>query len=802
MNSLSFIRFILFSATVLAFISTQTGCNHLTYSTVRPSANDTTGNEPDPDFGRSLDFEFQDLTSYLFIGNRVENFSAYFNKYFQAEEDFDLAMEEYRAGSITTYNRRLDSLGVTPPVSASVKEKLDKSIERASKIIQFHKNSKYIDDAVLTIGKAYYFQTDYINAERKFNEFLLRLSSSEFADEALLYLARSKMKMRKDEEAVKILKDIVGKSEDREVKSLASRDLGIYAYNNGNIAEAVEDFKKAIEFSNDNVRKAENQFILARLSSLYKPETSAKEFRKVLDYSPDFDLTFFARLNYAKGLIIEKDFGEAQDELESMRKKYRDYKDFTPLIDLEIANNLYKQGKIDEGKEKYFEVIVKYPNTASSSDAYYFLGKDLEEKHNDYLNALVNYKKSTQENSLSEFYPESDRKSKTLEKYFRLISEIREDSDLRIPDLNPEVEAFRSKYNEEQGIEDLNKQNEIDNRGMENNSGDNRDGDQRGDGKGKPGGMKHVFASQGDSIEDLMKGNDPTGSTNQGSDFNPGKVSEEKSQELKVESEVQQKEQDSISSINAITEQAEKENKIYNSYYELAELFMYDMNMPDSVEFYLNMLLDKYPDPSKKAKTMFMLGNFYKSTGNEERAVATFTAILSEFPNTVYARESRTLLNKDVEIEEQADDDLITRALIKFNSENYDEAVQLLKEFSDKNPADSLSAKALYGIGWIYQNNLYNKDSAVAYYKLLKMRFPESAYYASIAPTLDYFVSLEVNDSDSTAAGTQLSDSLAAIQQGEDGVTGPGKTEVNLREPGARLSVEELEYLLLKGDSR
>ncbi len=772
----------------------------------------------EPDYNKSLDFDFQDFTSYLFMGNRIENFSAYFNKFHIASEDFDLASEEYRTSFIATYNRRLDSLGVTPPVSPTVKEKLDKSIERASKIIQYHKNSKYIDDAVLIIGKAYYYQTDYINSERKFNEFLSRLSSSDLTDEALLFLGRTKIKLRKQEEGLEIFKSLVKDSQAKEIRSLAARELGILAYNGGNLKDAVEYFKEAIEYSGDNERKAENQFILARLSSAYKPETAAAEFKKVLDYSPDFDLTFFARLNYAKGLIHNDDFTEAEDELTSMRKKYRDFKDFTPLIDLEIANNLYKHGDIPEAKQKYYEVIVQHANSPSASDAYYFLGLDLETREKDYLNALVNYKKATQENTLSEYYPESSKKAKTFEKYFSLQSEIKESKDFVIPETNPEVERYRAIYNEEKGIEQLEDQRNKDNRGLDNNNSGTEDGTQTGDGKGKPGGLKNLtLLSFRDTTEnpgnDPTRNPDPTGApdVNKDQQFNPGNVTNEKSEEIKKEGESKKQQEDSLNAIKQIQEEQEKANKIYDSYYELAELFMYDMNLPDSAEHYLKLLIDKYPDPEKKAKAMFMLGTFYKSGGKEELATKTFSDIIANFPSTVYARESNVILKMNPIVQSDStnkSNDLLTEALLALNNERYPDAVNLLRQYSDMNPGDTLSAKAIYGIGWIYQNRLLNKDSALAYYNLLKMRFPESPYYANIAATLDYYTSLEPKSNDSTGVANVATDSLSA--DGEE-KTNEEKTEgnpeqqtvqVNPTAPGNKLTQDELEFLLMKGDER
>lgn len=803
-----FLIYLLPAFAILAAGFQFSGCSHFTYSTVSKSAaRDTLNPDPDPDFSRSLDFEFQDFTSYLFMGNRVENFTAYFNKYFQASKDFEEAMDEYRTSFIATYNRRLDSLGVTPPLPSTVKEKLDKTIERASKIIQYHKSSKYIDDAVLTIGKTYFYQTDYINAERKFNEFLQRLSSSELTDEALLFLARTKLKLGKQKEGLDILKSLVKQSKSGEIKSLASRDLGIQAFNSGNLKEAVTSFKNAIKFSDDNDRKAENQFILARLSSAYKPETAAAEFKKVLDYSPDFDLTYFARLNYAKGLIRNRKFSDAEDELSSMRSKYREYKDFTPLIDLEMANNLYARGDLKSALNKYYEVIVKHPNTSASSDAYYFLGRDQEVRKGDYLNALVNYRKATQENSLSEFYPESSERSKTFERYFQLMADINGGVQVTIPDINLEVEKYRQVYNDEQGIEQPESQREgFDRGGME------QDGTQRGDGKGRAGG--NIYFAAGDSIEERMKNKSESGEDDPTGAFNPGNVSNQKSKELQQEAEERKLSEDSLNAIAEEKNILEKESKKYNSYYELAELFIYDMNLPDSAEHYLKTLLADFPDPDKRPKTLFMLGTFYKQLGKTELSNESFESIISEYPGTVYGLEAARILNKDIGksgSQEAVESDLISNALIKLSVGDDAEAVELLNEFLKQFPDDSLSARALYGLGWIYQNRLNNKDSAVFYYTMLKEKFPLSQYYANIAPALELVLAEQSAKNDSLA----VNDSLVIQQDVTGGTDVTGSTDVTggpdanqqvkkeiSIQPGAKFSVPELEYLLLKAGIR
>ena len=835
---------ILFFLTLLMVLIYKSGCNFITHRTLSNEVVlDSLNEDPEPNYDISLDFDYQDFASYMFMGNRVENFTAYFNTFFKANEDFDEALEEFRTSLISFYNRRLDSLGVTPVVSGVVKEKMDKAIERASKIIQFHKNSKFIDKAVLLIGKSYYYKGDYFNAERKFNEFLSKLSSSELADEAILFLGQTKVKLGKNEEGVTIFKNLVRSSSDNEIRSQAARDLGISEYNGGNFPEAVNYFKAAIDFSRDKERKAEGQFILAKILSDYKPELVSNEYKKVLDYTSDFDLTFFARLNSAKGLIYNKDFGNSTEVLTDIRKKYRDVPEYTQLVDLELANNLYGQNKYNEAKEKYYEVIVKYPNSVASSDAYYYLAKHEEDVNKNYINALINYKKAVEENPTSDFHRESAEKVSTFDRYFTLVGDIQDTTKTDIPTANAEVEKFRKKYNEEKGIEGVEEQ-------KDNNTSGPRvpkegDGSQTGDGKGRPGGVKVYLKAPADTLDDVKHQQPPSGepTTNDPTLIDKKKGNKNKniqndSLKPKENDSLNQQMNDSLKSINDSLQIKTKEEKVFNAYYELAELFIYNLENNDSAEYYLKLLLTKFPESDKQAKVLYTLGNFYKNANRKVEAEETFKKIISNYPNTIYANESKKIIGikvSDSDILRNPVDEIFKLALSLFNDNKFVFAIAKLQEVETKFPKDTLVAKALYGIGWIYENKfvgkdtysvnnkdsslnnnessfnnndgsyLNYKDSSIAYYKKLRQKFPESEYARKVSPMLDYIASLEVKDttiSDSTKLNsTDTTQSNPEIESGNnEEVKGENSEEVkpdstNTNEE-TRLSQEEIDKLL------
>ncbi|HMS64629.1 MAG TPA: tetratricopeptide repeat protein [Ignavibacteria bacterium] len=764
---------------------------------------DSTSDDPEPNYDISLDNNYQDFTSYLYPGNRVENFTAYFNTHFRAEEDYDEAMAEYKTSLISIYSRQLDSLGVELPVSGNIKDKLNKSIERASKIIQFHKNSKYIDNAVLLIGKSYYYLQDYFNAERKFDEFISKLSSSENADEAILFLGRTKFRLGKKDEGRTILQSLLKSTDDNEIKSLTIRDLGILEYNSGNVSQSVSDFKASIDYSNDNERKAESQYILANIISIYKPEESAKEYQKVLEYTSDFDLTFFANLNTAKGLIYNKNFSNADEILTTLRKKYRDFPAYTQLVDLEIANNLYAQNKIFEADQKYYDVIVRYPGSVSSSDAYYYLAKHDEDVDKDYYNALLNYKKSVEENPTSNYHKESTEKVTTLERYFSLLGSADDSVKVIIPTVNSEVEKYRRNYNLEKGIEQPPENNGEQNKGTPpsdpNTNPGGPGGPDDGSGKGRPGGFSNMyFKALSDSLEipevqtdegnsnENYEGQDQNIKNKENTEIKETDVSKEPvvTDTLTKKEEVKTVNSDSIKAVADSIEAVTKEDKKFNSYYEIAEIFIYNLPQKDSAEHYLKLLLKKFPDPAKQAKVLYTLGNFYKNNDNIAASDEIFNKIISDYPSSIYAFESKKIMGiipNKADVIQNPIEESFTKAITLYNDKKYEEAIAALHEIESKYPNDTLLAKAYYGLGFVYENNLLKKDSSIFYYKKLKDKFPNSEYATKVSPLLEYVESMEVKDSSavSDSSKSAVSDSTQVTSDGNDSL----KTEVAKEQP-------------------
>ncbi|MBS1494137.1 MAG: tetratricopeptide repeat protein [Bacteroidetes bacterium] len=689
------------------------GCNYTTQRTFEktPTADEE---DPQPNYDISLDEDYQDYVSFMFMGNRNENFSTYFNTYFMASADFEDAYNLYRTSTVASFNKRLDSLNITPAISNEIKEKLTKVIERASKVIQIHKNSKYLDDAVLLIGKSYFYLGDYLQAERKFNEFLTNLSASKLYDEAMYYLGVTKMKLGKTDEASIILKNLVKNAKDKEVRSGAAGELGINAFVKKNYKDAVDYFRQSIELSGDKDNKAVNQFILARIFSLYQPTKAAKEFQNVLDYSSDFDLSFYARLNYAKSLDIEKQYSKANDELDNLRRKYREVPEYKQLAELELANNLYDQKKYKDAISGYFDVIIDYPSSLAASDAYYYLARHYETVENNYLKALVNYKKSTEENASSDYSALSKKKYDVYTRYFALQEKIDTANKVVIPTENKELEKRRVIRNEEKGI----KTNLPNNPGNDPNNPNGRE-------NGKGSGMRS-YESDFNNVSDTIKEKEER------------KKKKKETNVPNIKSEDSVKVQDTLitSAIDTAGIRRANDEK-FNNYYELAELFLYDLKSVDSSVHYLNVILDKFQEEDKTSRTMYTLATIYANNNQPDKANELYREIIQKYPNTIFANESRKILGvTTIELEEETVKELYKDAEKRLLAGSSRDAVTILTNLKDKYPGSELLPKTYYTLGWIYENVYRNKDSVIYYYRALKEKYPNSEYSQKITEKL------------------------------------------------------------------
>ena len=207
---------------------------------------------------------------------------------------------------------------------------------------------------------------------------------------------------------------------------------------------------------------------------------------------------------------------------------------------------------------------------------------------------------------------------------------------------------------------------------------------------------------------------------------------------------------------------------------ELGNLFLTELELPDSAKWYYYNILTTYPDTKYHANTIYALGSYYLTIDNKERADSLFNIIYENYRNESIVNAAADKLNKpfiDLNYDPAKDD--YENAEFVMQSENYNDALDLFYDVYKTYPNSPYAAKSLYTSGWILENNLSQPDSAAAVYDTLVVKYPTSVDVRSVAGKLSLYKQEQrrlqlaaldsLNGSDISAADSLGLDSLNQI---------------------------------------
>jgi TolA-binding protein len=671
------IRLIIYIFAILICF-TLISCSSFTYRTYDKSLEETQ-DDPEPNYSLTLNPEFQNYTNFMYIGNRVENFGTYFNTFYNSKENFNDAYEDYVNRVLANYGDRLDSIYITPKLSQESIDKFTKCIEKASKVIQYHKSSDFMDKAVLMIGEAFFYLGDYLKAERKFSEFVSKLNNSPLNEKALLFLSKTQLRLGNTKIALESLERIINTTNSPGIKADAYQTIGEYYLSRKDYQSSISNYKKAIEFSSDDEFKAQMQYLVASVISRSDSKSAAYEFDKVSNFDPTFELEYFSRKNQVKNLIISDQFSLAKSLIDKMRLKYKDYPNYLAEIEVLDGRNYFQKKDYKKALSKFKYIIYLYPGTVASSDASFYLADYYDKVLNNYLNTFSLYTFSVSQNLGGLNTNIAQKKVKTFKRYFELHAVI---SNVQY-NINTDSLVLVIL-----GKKQKSKENEI--------PGPNKEGEEPlPKGKGQSFSMFYNLLDTSDESKKLQE--------------------------------------DSLNNI--------KEQNIIIAKFELAELFQYELNNNDSAEYYLLDAFNQSKDYDYKSKVLFALANLYRAQNLTEKTELILKRIVDEYPNTPPANESRKMLNLPLEefsTNDLADSIYSTAEQLLINKQ-YTLAIDVYKTIINNYISSKYAPVSYYAIGWIYENTTEYVDSAYMYYSFLNSLYPKTQFTAIILPKIQEY---------------------------------------------------------------
>ena len=333
------------------------------------------------------------LATLLTSCGTTNNFRAYYNTFYNAELAFERGYE-----TIEKKDERINidvylPLFVRPSGNTGSRD-FESAVLKSADVLRNHGDSKWVDDALLLIGKSYFYQENIVGALEKFREVIDR--GDDLENEARFWLARTMIISRSFEEA----KDVLRESVNRE--NVPDKWLAMYDLSLGELFvrqalwdEAAEAFARGLKNNDEDDISARAEFLLGQIyERMGHWDESFAAYSAVQKKGPLYELSYTAKLSAARVDAFHLDFDRG---MKSIRKLQRDDKNYPyePQILLVRARSLQNNGRYADAYSIYYDLLYKERdipiNPELKGRVHYAVATYYREAENDFVLASAHF---------------------------------------------------------------------------------------------------------------------------------------------------------------------------------------------------------------------------------------------------------------------------------------------------------------------------------------------------------------------------------------------------------------------------
>lgn len=708
------------------------------------------------------------------------NFTTYFNLYYNTKTLFDEAEEE-----ILSQKRDLFS---TDPlnVPGAANSKLVKVIEKCSNILQFHATSAYVDDALMMLGKSFFYQSNFQKSKRKFEELLATEPGMDMKLEAEMWIARCNISMRDFVTGLTQLENVRRRAIEEDDDDIIIQSYIteiVYRISQKSYSQAISLSKELLPYSNRRM-KSQVHYELGKLyTEIGDLDNAILSYQNVFDYTPDFDLEIIASIRLSKMLREAGRNEEALSSLRSMRRQDKFQEKYNE-IDLETAVTLVALERFDEALEHFSMIDTTYRGTPIAASASYFKGKLYEDAFNNYDSASVYYQKAFTSNPPIEIAPLVRDKNQLFNRYFGLRRQIdnynqqlfySENPDQFKQDSTAYVQdslKILSDYLEQQELFDI--WSNVFNPVTANDTLLAIDSLRIAD-------SLHVrdslitllnigmFADTNQvnlTLNSYMRSRDSLQIRDSlmllvqsGVLSDSNLVNQMLADHFRAldESSEKQKNQtggiqipQQLAGVNLDTVKFKRNPPrmpvipidsvkyiISKAQLELGNLFLAEMDVGDSAYYLYTNNITRFPESVFYPNTIYALGSYYLTVNNQQKADSLFRYIYDNYKTESIVNAAAHKLNLPlIDLEYDPAKTLYANAESIMLAGDYDRAVKEFLSIYRLFPESPISPKSLYASGWILEKDLRLLDSAAVIYDTLVTKYSASVYSRQVAQKL------------------------------------------------------------------
>jgi tetratricopeptide (TPR) repeat protein len=362
-----------------------------------------------------------------FVAVTYHNLLARDNAFFLARE----RMKDVEKG---VYDQRQDNfneiLEVIPPFDTTKTKtipQLDDVIKKASMPIRRHKNSMYVDDSYILVGRCRMYKADFKLGMETYKFVNHSSPENEEKAEAMIYLMRAYMIQNEYDNAYTV-SEYIEKLNPQLKKNKREFHLtrAQYYRHFEEYDKCVEDLNLALPNIVKKDPKSRTHFILGQIYQDQGNDTLAyKHYRKVLKLNPPFDFAFYTKLYMVQvGHFNNKSKKEVDKYFKKLLadEKNSEYKD---KIYYEMARYEIKQKNYAGGEQNLKKALQnKSSNKYQTASSYLAMGELYFENLNNYQLAKVYYDSAVMN------WDTKHKRYREISKRHKILTELAEQTEI------------------------------------------------------------------------------------------------------------------------------------------------------------------------------------------------------------------------------------------------------------------------------------------------------------------------------------------------------------------------------------
>ncbi|MEM6648077.1 MAG: tetratricopeptide repeat protein, partial [Bacteroidota bacterium] len=292
------------------------------------------------------------------LGQRYENFTAYYNKFYQAKKLYGEGVASVEVPDERVDRDRFLNIFTAPTGSAGARS-FDEAVQKSADVLRDKPTSKWVDDALLLIGKSYYYLKTNVGAEQKFDE-VIELGGA-LEDEARFWKARTLIAQGTGgslERAFEHLQESLNRDGlSRRWEPMLLLALSELHVQRSEWAPAADALQQSLDTVRDRQLGGRAQFLLGQvLEQLGRYDEAIAAYERVARFKPLYELSYAAQYSAVR---VQGEHGDGDLALRQLRRMERDDKNFSYETELAYLRGhiLQAQGRYLDAEDVYYDLL-------------------------------------------------------------------------------------------------------------------------------------------------------------------------------------------------------------------------------------------------------------------------------------------------------------------------------------------------------------------------------------------------------------------------------------------------------------